>query len=359
MYPEPCLRDGDLVHAHSVISENLSSDSTVYRKYEQRNFRTIHFQLGGPMKHFLSIFVAFVAFIHASHLVMTRAFAEGSSSPATFHLIVVNEVYTNADGTRQYVELMARSSLQTNLAPTRVNALEATGTIATLVFDFTASFPLLDNNETILLATQGVADDLGFSPDFLIPSNTISLTDGRVAFAQDPPVNTIVDAVAYGAYTGDNSGYGSPAAALPSDGSQSLNRIVYNLVTKNNATDFALQVNSPTRNDGMTGTLLAVNEIPGTPNIFSLQQNFPNPFNPRTVIRFDLPASLTSVRGSRLVVLKVYDLLGQEVATLVNEELKPGSYEVAWDAAGKSSGVYFYRLQAGNLADTKKLLLLR
>lgn len=302
------------------------------------------------MKHFLSIFVAFAALMYAPDLVTTRGFAQGSTNPATNHFIVVNEVYTNADGTKQFVELMARSIGQTNLGPTRVNALEGTGTTATLVFDFTAPFLILDNNETILLATQAVADDLGFSPDFPIPSNTISFADGRVTFAQD--LGTIVDAVAYGAYTGDNSGYGSPAAALPSDGSQSLNRIVYNLVTKNNATDFAVQVNSPTRNDGMTGTLVGVNEIPGRPDVFSLQQNFPNPFNPSTVIRFGVPSS-------KFISLKVHNLLGQEIATLVNEELRPGSYEVTWDASGFSSGVYFYRLQAGELADTKKLLLLR
>jgi len=88
------------------------------------------------------------------------------------------------------------------------------------------------------------------------------------------------------------------------------------------------------------------------PAAFALEQNYPNPFNPSTVIRYSLP-----VTG--YVTLKVYNALGQEVASLVNEELKPGTYEVRWDASGFASGVYFYRLQAGSLAEMKKLMLIR
>lgn len=88
------------------------------------------------------------------------------------------------------------------------------------------------------------------------------------------------------------------------------------------------------------------------PQDFELIQNYPNPFNPSTNISFRLQASgVTS--------LKIFDLLGREVATLVNEELRPGSYEVKWDASGMPSGVYFYRLQAGEFVETKKLLLMR
>jgi len=85
---------------------------------------------------------------------------------------------------------------------------------------------------------------------------------------------------------------------------------------------------------------------------FVLEQNYPDPFNPTTVIRYQLPVTSH-------VTLKVYNVLGQEVATLVNEEMKPGSYEVTWDASGVASGIYFYRLQAGSFAETRKLVLLR
>ena len=85
---------------------------------------------------------------------------------------------------------------------------------------------------------------------------------------------------------------------------------------------------------------------------FKLEQNYPNPFNPVTVIKFKVPSS-------QVVTLKVYDLLGREVATLVNEEKAPGSYEVKFDGSNLASGTYFYRLQAGDFVQTKKMLLMR
>jgi len=88
------------------------------------------------------------------------------------------------------------------------------------------------------------------------------------------------------------------------------------------------------------------------PEQFVLDQNYPNPFNPNTRIEFKVPRS-------GFVSLKVYDVLGREVVTLVNEELKPGSYERTFDGSGLANGVYFYRLRAGEFVDTKKLVLLR
>ena len=90
-------------------------------------------------------------------------------------------------------------------------------------------------------------------------------------------------------------------------------------------------------------------EIPTT---YALEQNYPNPFNPTTGIRYQVP-------GVSDVKLAVYDLLGREVAALVNERKAPGSYPVKFDANGLASDVYFYRLQAGDFVQTKKLLLLR
>jgi hypothetical protein len=88
------------------------------------------------------------------------------------------------------------------------------------------------------------------------------------------------------------------------------------------------------------------------PNDFILSQNYPNPFNPETRIKFAIPS------GSD-VTLKVYDLLGREVATLVNERLQPGSFETTFDGSGLASGVYFYRLSAGSFVETKKLVMMR
>lgn len=93
---------------------------------------------------------------------------------------------------------------------------------------------------------------------------------------------------------------------------------------------------------------------------FKLGQNFPNPFNPSTAIGYELPS------GS-YVTLKIYDVLGREVATLVNEQKKPGTYMVNWNAERMASGVYFYRLQASQTdgvqpassTETRKLVLVR
>jgi len=88
------------------------------------------------------------------------------------------------------------------------------------------------------------------------------------------------------------------------------------------------------------------------PTEYVLYQNYPNPFNPRTNIGFRI-----ADRG--FVSIKVYDVLGKEIATLVNEEKPAGNYEVEFDATNLTSGIYFYQLKAGNLIETKKMLLLK
>jgi hypothetical protein len=88
------------------------------------------------------------------------------------------------------------------------------------------------------------------------------------------------------------------------------------------------------------------------PREFFLLQNYPNPFNPSTTINYELPIS-------SVVKLSVYDMLGREVSVLVNERKNAGSYEVKFDAAGFSSGVYFYRIQAGDFTQTNRLLLVK
>lgn len=90
----------------------------------------------------------------------------------------------------------------------------------------------------------------------------------------------------------------------------------------------------------------------GVGETFRLEQNYPNPFNPSTRIAF-------AVQGSGFTTLKVFDMLGREVATLVNENVQAGNHERTFDAAGLASGVYFYRIDAGSFSQTRKLLLLR
>jgi photosystem II stability/assembly factor-like uncharacterized protein len=85
---------------------------------------------------------------------------------------------------------------------------------------------------------------------------------------------------------------------------------------------------------------------------FNLFQNYPNPFNPKTSIQY-------TVSGRQFISLKVYDLLGSEVATLVNEEKQSGNYEIEFDASSLTSGIYFYQLKAGEYIQTKKMILLK
>ena len=94
------------------------------------------------------------------------------------------------------------------------------------------------------------------------------------------------------------------------------------------------------------------NEAGQTVNEYTLSQNYPNPFNPSTQIQF-------SVKNTGLVSLKIFDVLGREVATLVNKELSTGNYTVNFNAAGLASGIYFYRLESGSFIKTNKMMLLK
>lgn len=102
----------------------------------------------------------------------------------------------------------------------------------------------------------------------------------------------------------------------------------------------------------LTDEIVSVADEKSIPNTFTLEQNYPNPFNPSTTIRYSIPTS-------EFVSLKVYDVLGNEVATLVNEEKSAGSYEVEFNASLLSSGIYFYKLQVGNFVETKKMILMK
>ena len=85
---------------------------------------------------------------------------------------------------------------------------------------------------------------------------------------------------------------------------------------------------------------------------YEISQNYPNPFNPSTKIRFSIPSN-------EFVSLKIYNDLGKEVESLVSERLSAGSYETDWNAANLYSGVYYYRIQAGNFLQTRKMLLVK
>lgn len=96
----------------------------------------------------------------------------------------------------------------------------------------------------------------------------------------------------------------------------------------------------------------SVESSPSLPKAFKLNQNYPNPFNPSTIISYSVPVN-------SFVTIKVYDIIGREVATLVNNNISAGNHKVTFDAADLSSGIYFYQIRAGNFVQTKKMILLK
>ena len=109
---------------------------------------------------------------------------------------------------------------------------------------------------------------------------------------------------------------------------------------------------------GLGGTILRYTELDYReehkvqPEIIELHQNYPNPFNAITTIAF-------TIWGTHPVTLRIYDMLGRKVATLLNETLTPGSYAIPWNAQGLAAGTYIYRLQAGNFVESRKLIYLK
>lgn len=106
---------------------------------------------------------------------------------------------------------------------------------------------------------------------------------------------------------------------------------------------------------------ISVNDPSGiVPPEYSLSQNYPNPFNPSTVIRFSIPSSeMFAHRGVGMVTLKVFDITGREIHTLVNEKLQPGTYNVTFNGINIPSGVYFYKLTSETFSESKKMILLK
>jgi len=143
---------------------------------------------------------------------------------------------------------------------------------------------------------------------------------------------------------------GSTWTGQPTSKANSLNAVWF--VDANNGWavgDFGLIFHT---SSGGAATSVFKNQSDEIPRGYSLSQNYPNPFNPSTVISFSLPCR-------SFVSLKIFDVLGREVSTIVSEEMPAGSYSRQWNAENMTSGVYFYRLQAGAFTETKKFVLLR
>jgi CubicO group peptidase (beta-lactamase class C family) len=136
--------------------------------------------------------------------------------------------------------------------------------------------------------------------------------------------------------------------------------IILTNVSPINEDDFASLANTFfTVADGLVIGVSPEKRGPDLPTKFGLSQNYPNPFNPSTSIRYTIAGSKEYGVGSMETKLMVYDLLGREVAVLVNEKKAPGDYEVKFDASGLSTGVYIYRLTSGQYVECRKMVLMK
>ena len=130
---------------------------------------------------------------------------------------------------------------------------------------------------------------------------------------------------------------------------------LHSVALPNSKTGFAVGADGTilrTKTGGVTLIDESLNPNRNISNYFDLQQNYPNPFNPVTKINYQLP--MTSD-----VELIVYNLLGQRVTILVSENQLAGSYQFEWDATGFASGIYYYRIEAGNFQDVKKMIIIK
>jgi len=118
---------------------------------------------------------------------------------------------------------------------------------------------------------------------------------------------------------------------------------------RNGASDIYAQNINANGQLGNTGVFISDNSVPVK---YFLSQNYPNPFNPSTVIRYQIPVS-------GFVSLKIFDVLGNEMAELVNEKHNEGSYEIIFNAVNIPSGVYYYRLKSGYFNETKRMLFIK
>lgn len=287
-----------------------------------------------------------------------------------------------------FIDAPANVDLNIGIAPPNSTSVDDT------LANFTAN---LVNGDTYVLIANGVLDPSSYAsnPDgrniaFTLLANVDareSANSGNVDFfvvhgSTDAPtvdviardVATLVNDAAYG----DITGYISVPPAnytldlTLSDGTTLVQSYVADLRTLGggSAVVFASGFLNPSANqngeafgiffalaDGTVGQfpegVASVENISGvTPGNYSLDQNFPNPFNPSTTINFTIP-------NSEFVTLKVFNILGSEVATLVSENLSAGAYKYSFDAKNLASGVYLYELIAGNFREIKKMNLLK
>ncbi|MFH0733222.1 MAG: lamin tail domain-containing protein [bacterium] len=224
-------------------------------------------------------------------------------------------------------------------------------------FSANADYIELYNNEDLAVDISGwyLTDNLTRPTKWQIPGNTFIEPKGYLLFWADSK-DTLITAL----HTNFALSKNGEAAGLYNADTYTIDTVTFGAQSD----DIAYSRNGDGGNEwvlvnpspGIANPLVSVEEIYAPVNSFTLNQNYPNPFNPSTKIRFSLPANEKSALNA---VVKVYDILGNLVTTLVNEKLNAGTYEVTFNASNLSSGIYFYTLQYGVYNQTCKMSLIK
>lgn len=206
-----------------------------------------------------------------------------------------------------------------------------------LIFLFLLSFTALNSNAAIINVN---ASNFNFSPA------VINVTVG----------DTVKWTLISGSHTTTCNGQGGtslPNGAASWDAELSSNALTYMyVVTVSGTYHYVCTPHAPDMSGTINAIISSISQINEIASGYKLSQNFPNPFNPETKINFSIPSS-------GFVDLKVYNVSGQNVATIVNQRLSSGTYNVNWNASDVTSGVFFYTLKTENFTETKKMMLIR
>lgn len=252
------------------------------------------------------------------------------------------------------------------------------------IFDTDDWIELFNNTDTTVNISGWVFKDEDDGNDFSFPNNTVLESGEYLILCVDttrfnsfyPTVNNIIGNIDFGlkgsgelirlyddkANIIDSLTYDDKSPwPIKADGYGASLELIHPNLDNSLAKSW-----SASPNHGSPGNLNGVyTEVEGArdnlyPTKFSLEQNYPNPFNPTTTIKYSIPNVDGSMFASSInITLKIYDILGREVATLVNQKQSAGNYKVIFDAAKLPSGVYVYRLHSGDFTSSKKLILLR
>jgi hypothetical protein len=195
-------------------------------------------------------------------------------------------------------------------------------------------------------------DQWVYSPDHPVYQNTYSISESGQNWDLELTINQVQQNTAFFKMPVELKITFSDATDTLITINNDVNNEVFNFVFSKEPTTlvFDPQVNIILK--AANTTLVSVEDGEQLPLEFKLEQNYPNPFNPSTTIRFTLPEK-------EFVTLKIYDVMGDEVAVLLNEEKETGAHSTEFDASRLASGTYFYKLQAGNNIETRKMILLK